>query len=345
MRVTLLEPGDAAWADALARAPHDVHHLPAYVALCARTTERGRPAAFRVDDAAGRSLLLPVVLRDVPGAPGRLDATSPHGYPGPLLGGASPGEPFLPAALEALVDDARRRGLVTLFVRLHPLLNAGWSALGGHGALVAHGETVVVDLALPEAEQWRQTESGHRNQIHRGARAGLRASFDASWRHLAGFGRLYRETMRRVGASAYYDLSDEYFADLRAALDGRLHLAVVEVDGALAAAGLFTRCGEVVQYHLAGMSADHARHRPTKTLVHHARLWAKAEGARWLHLGGGVGAAADRLFAFKAGFSHLRRTFETWRVVLDPTAYARLCAASGDPGGALAGFFPAYRRG
>ena len=52
--------------------------------------------------------------------------------------------------------------------------------------------------------------------------------------------------------------------------------------------------------------------------------WARARGNRWLHLGGGVGARADGVFAFKAGFSQLRWRFRTLRVIADETQYREL---------------------
>jgi hypothetical protein len=64
-----------------------------------------------------------------------------------------------------------------------------------------------------------------------------------------------------------------------------------------------------------------------------------------LHLGGGRGGAEDSLFRFKAGFSDRRHAFATWRWVVRPEAYERLCAARRAAGGPEppAGFFPAYR--
>jgi len=329
----------------LARAPHDFYHLPAYVELSSRTTDQGEPVGLLVRDGE-RALLQAAVLRDIPGESRWRDATSPYGYPGPLLAGAEPSNPFAASALEALSAELRSRGVLALFVRLHPLLNEDCSVLGSRGTLVQHGETVVVDLSLPEDELWRQTQSGHRNEINRARRAGHQVFIDDQWSHYDGFRRLYRETMGRVEASSYYFFDDDYFDQLRSALGPRLHLAGVEIGGALAAAGLFTEVSGVVQYHLSGMSEAFARERPTKLMLDHVRSWAKSRGNRWLHLGGGLGGAQDSLFRFKAGFSKLRRAFCTWRLVTDEAAYRRLVAAKhpGAHGDDRTGYFPEYRR-
>ena len=239
MQVTVLTPDAAEWCRVLAGAPHDFYHLPEYVELCSRATDPGEPRALVIADGE-RALLQPLVLRAIPGEARWRDATSPYGYPGPLLVGADAASPFVAEGASALREELGRLGVLTLFVRLHPLLNDGWGGLAAAGTVVEHGETVVVDLSLTEEELWRQTQSGHRNEINRARRAGHVVRIDEAWQRYDGFKQLYRETMKRVDASTYYFFDDAYFDGLRRALGAKLHLAVVEIGGELAAAGLFT---------------------------------------------------------------------------------------------------------
>ena len=53
------------WKEALQHADHDMYHVPEYVVLDARLYG-GTPAAFWYAE-DGRQLLLPLILRDVPG--------------------------------------------------------------------------------------------------------------------------------------------------------------------------------------------------------------------------------------------------------------------------------------
>jgi hypothetical protein len=336
VKAELLEPDAPRWRETVASLPHDVYHLPSYVRLAA-LHDGGEPRAAYVEDGAAR-LLLPLLVRRA--GRGLLDGTSPYGYPGPLVSGPAG---FARQAWDAVAERLRAEGLVSLFVRLHPLLNA--EPPEGAGLVVEHGETVSVDLTLPASELWRQTSSGHRNEVNRALRAGHRACFDDGWEHLATFCRLYRATMKRRGASAYYLFPDSYFERLREALGDRLRLAVVDVHGTIAAAALFTETAGIVQYHLSGSDETLGRDGAVKLLLQFVREWAKARGNVRLHLGGGVGGRADSLFQFKAGFSHSRHSFRTLRVVLDSAAYAELVRARGpvlDPG-RLDGFFPLYR--
>jgi hypothetical protein len=339
MKAELLDAGDARWASFLVDARHDFYHLPAYVDLCA-AQENGEPFALIVED-GDRSMLLPMIIRPIPG--GATDAISPYGYPGPLLRGTD--DPaFLSDALAAGGAMLGARGIISLFVRLHPLLNP--TPPTGVGTVVRHGDTVSVDLTLPIEELWRQTRSGHRNEINRARRLGRVASFDESWRRFDAFKQLYRATMARVEASSSYLFDDAYFDGLRAALGDHLRLCVVEAGGEVAAAALFVETCGIVQFHLSGTDSRFEHEAPTKLMIDFVRAWAKDHGDRHLHLGGGLGASDDSLFQFKAGFSHLRHAFHTLRMVCDEREYARLALAhdpAADPT-VLDGFFPLYRR-
>jgi hypothetical protein len=338
MKAELLSPDAPEWGAFLRDAEHDFYHIPAYARFSAKT-EGGDPCAVYVEDGQSR-LLLPLVLRPVADGTWR-DATSPYGYPGPLV--AEGDDAF---ACEAMASAARLladEGVVSLFVRGHPLIGPALPA--GLGTVVEHGPTLSADLTIAPEELWRRTSSMHRNQIQKSVRSGHRVYFDEGNR-LSAFAALYRETMERVGASDYYLFTDEHFQDLREALGPRLRLCLVDIEGEVAGGGLFVETGPFVQYHLSATNGRFRREGPTKLMLHFVREWAQERGVRRLHLGGGVGGAEDSLFAFKAGFATDRHCFRTLRVVTDPAAYSALVAAhdpAADPADAR-GFFPLYRR-
>lgn len=326
------------WLAFLRGVDHDFYHLPAYAALCA-LHEGGTPQALIVEDGI-RGMLLPLIVRLVPG--GRSDASSPYGYPGPLLRGTED-QAFLNEAFRAGIRTLRAAGVVTAFVRLHPILNVQPPDVG---TVVQHGETVSVDLSKPDEVIWAEMRENHRRGILRARRLGYVARIDESWEHFEAFKHLYRATMARHSASPYYDFDDRYFEDLRAALGERLHLNVVLMDRTVASAGLFVQTCGIVQYHLVGSDETFAKDQPGKLLIDTCIRWAQARGHRLLHLGGGVGGDEDSLMHFKAGFSPLRHPFRTLRVIVDEPEYRRLVATSDhtDDLGDLAGFFPPYRR-
>jgi lipid II:glycine glycyltransferase (peptidoglycan interpeptide bridge formation enzyme) len=232
---------------------------------------------------------------------------------------------------------------VSVFVRLHPLLDA--DAVDLPGISVLHGETVAVDLTRPESQQWRETRKSHRQQIRRAERLGYRASVDDDLRHLDAFSRLYRATMDRRHAESYYHFDDAYFRGLADVLRHRLILCVVESGGVLCAAGIFVETEGIVESHLSADDPARSKGGVKKLMYDHVRRWAMARGDRWLHLGGGVGGQADSLLHFKAGFSPLRRPFRSLRAITRAADYRRLVHEAGlspdahDP----SAYFPAYR--
>jgi hypothetical protein len=328
------------WSSILRTAPHDFYHLPGYVALSARH-EGGQPAAVVVEG-DGAAMLLPLILRPIPG--GGKDATSPYGYPGPIFAGPRD-DRFATDAISEAAKVLAEQGVVSLFVRFHPLLNP--EPRSEFGTIVSHGETVVIDLSQDDAEMWRETRRNHRREIRNAQLAGHRVYEDVDLRHFARFTDLYQQSMLRVDAAPFYFFDDAYFDALRSTLGSRLHLIVVELDGVIATASIEVETDGIVQDYLTGTDERLNRHAPGKLLIHFVRSWARQRGNRWLHLGGGLGAVNDSLLAFKAGFSRRRLPFHTLRAVLDEDRYRELVRTFNpvcDPD-AVDGFFPAYRLG
>ena len=337
MRTEFLAPGAPAWTDFLDQVPHDFYHLPGYVELCARR-EGGQAAAFLARDGAC-GMLAPLVLRPVPGGGTWQDASAPYGYPAPLFQG-EPDPAAMAALLRAFALAGAEQGLVSAFFRLHPLLPLPVAPFAQAGTLVEHGETIYLDLDLSPEELDRQTRANHRADAHRLWKRGFRADLD-DWSRLDAFVAIYLETMVHCGAQDAYRFDGQYFRDLRACLGEQLHLCMVlGPAGESVAGGLFTRVDGLMQFHLAGTAEAWRRDGPAKLMLLHMRDQARAWGVRRLHLGGGVGCAEDSLAFFKQGFSRLRATFRTFRMVLLPQVYRDLA------GGAVPtdAFFPAYRR-
>ncbi|HLO34438.1 MAG TPA: GNAT family N-acetyltransferase [Candidatus Deferrimicrobium sp.] len=352
MRAELLDADSSRWTEVLAGIRHDFYHLPEYLRFAVRRQEAGEPLAFVAED-EGNRLFVPLIVRSIPetaaagGAP-LLDVSGPRGYPGPLVALDQTREldDFVDRALQALTAALRERGVVSAFLRLHPLLAPPLEPFRRAGTIVHHGDSISIDLTLPDEELWRQTDHGHRQGIRKATRLGYAARVDDSWQRFDGFVAVYQETMRRLDARPFWHLTADYFRDLRETLGERIHLCVVEIGDELAAAGLLTELGGLVEFHLSGTADAHLRASPSKVLIDHARTWAKARGNDCFHLTGSL-RPGDPLSQFKAGFSPARHPVWTWRLIVDPEEYRRLSsgweAAHGVEADAPDGFFPAYR--
>lgn len=344
METLLLAPGDPRWEEALASLPHDIYHLPAYLRVEAARVG-GEPLAVWIREGEER-LLLPLVLAPTAGArqEGALDALSPYGYPALLCSDRLP----LDAALATLKGALAARGASSLFVRLHPLLPLPAAALERHGRLVAHGETVWLDLAADAEERRRQLRPQFRKAIRRLQEAGVTVRCDRDFLHYDRFRRLYHGTMAKNRAAGWYFFDEGYFAALREALGERLTLWLAEAaDGSVAAAALIFEEGGLVQYHLGTTAPDQPYAEAMKLLLYSVGEWGAGRGNRALHLGGGLGAGNDSLFYFKSGFSHRRGRFHTWRAICDEGRFAAAVArweeAAGRPADGPDGYFPPYR--
>lgn len=354
MEGELLGPASPLWLMILSLVPYDFYHLPGYVAAEALRMG-GEPLAFLFQEEES-FFFLPLVLRPlrvlgekIPGLAAANDAISPYGYPCPLYRApADPGRAseFLDRALAALKKKMSELGAACGFFRLHPLLPVPEGDFKSAGALVEHGQTVWVDLTQSEEELWRQTRPTCRNNINTVKRKGATVRMDVEWKHLDRFVEIYHQNMDQVGAADWYYFSKSYFRTLRTALGPALKLAVVEDQGKVVTVGLFTLVNKIVQYHLSGTPDEERRNHYPKLMLDFVRSWAKREGAEMFHLGGGVGAHADNLFFFKAGFSDLRARVLSWRVVFNPEIYDRAVAAweekTGQKASGMTEYFPPY---
>jgi CelD/BcsL family acetyltransferase involved in cellulose biosynthesis len=339
MRGRLVTCDDPAWTSLLHRVPHDFYHLTSYLKLSANQ-ESGIARAVLVEG-GDRVFLLPLILRAIPG--GSRDATTPYGYPGPIGTGLED-QSFVDAAFQEVRRVLSAEGITSLFVRFHPVLNE--VVPDGAGLVVDHGGAVAIDLSQTAEALWQQMRKNHRRQIIKSIRSGHTVGLDESEEAFEAFKLLYRATMKRVDAPAYYSFDDAHFEELRSAMGERMRVAVVRIGHEVAAAGLFIEEGGIVEYHLSGSDERFAKFSPTKLITHFMTCWARERGNRWLHLGAGNREPDDALLHFKSGFSTPRHRFRTLRVVLDSAEYLRL-AVERDPCAdptRLDGYFPAYRK-
>lgn len=353
MQTQLIDPDDARWAAMLPSVPHEFYHLPGYSRLEAKRMG-GVPKALYAED-GGRRLLLPFIVRDLPGgllagegSSPALDAGSAWGYPGPLI--ASTGQDndaFVEAALRSGQETLQTHGVVALFARLSPLFPIP-AALGRVGALVQHGPCFWLDLEESEEELQNQLRSRYRSYLNALRRDGVEARFIPFADRMDEFIALNHHTMERVGAADWYYFDRSFYEGLNALLGDSLKLCAVELGGRMLAGGLFISSGGIVQYYVSGVDKSLGQPHATKLMITTVRDWARATGHRRFNLGGGVGANDDALSQFKRGFTKHSSIFHSWRLVTDELRYDQAVRQwenrSGIPADTVGGYFPAYRK-
>ncbi len=325
----------------------DAYFLPEYVGFYER---RGEGEALLFFYREGRkTVLYPFLRRPLPELPGigraaasHCDVSSAYGYGGPLVTSGVKDTGFTSRARACLEDHFQRMGVVSEFIRFHPILGnqAVWPTVPSR----FDRNTVAIDLTLSTDGLWEHMDPSTRRNVRKSFRLDLSIELSRSPDRYEGFWRLYDQTMERVGATNYYRFSLDYINTLADCMGDKAIICTVSHRGKPAAAGIFLHAGRYLHYHLGGSDAALLHVRPNDRMFFEMAKWGISNGAESLHLGGGNGAN-DSLFKFKAGFSRDLRDFYVAKVVHDEELYATLMEArmrqSGKPPATR--FFPAYR--
>jgi hypothetical protein len=324
---TLAELDAPAWDALLARLGCADAYLRSDYVAGATLLEPGAPVYLHASGGSG-DVVFACILRDDPA-----DVVTPYGYGGPVAVGSQP--PL--AGFRRLYEEwCRERGVVSSFVRFHPLFANHRYAEGFH--LEPLASTVSWQLQGP-GDLYEGMHSDHRRLVRKARAAGLTVSIEPRPGDLDAFVSLYERTMARKGAEGFYFFSREYWRSL-----ARLEYLVradALLDGRLLSSSLFLATPPWLHYHLSASSEEGHGLGATRLLLLEVASWARELGFEQLHLGGGVGGRDDSLHRFKQRFAPAG-SVEAWigKAVHDEHRYREL---SGAREVTFEGFFPAYR--
>lgn len=293
----------------------------------------GTPILFKVSQ--GEELFIfPLLSRDILGTAYK-DLTSVYGYPSFLYSGRDP-ERFV-TLWNYLLKYLKHKGYVSLFSRLNPLLV---SDAIRRSVSADVGNIVYIDLDRPESEQLKAYRNNHRRDIRKLERLGVECiASNGEEASLDAFIANYQATMGRLEANEYYLFSRNYYKQLLGTKDFESKIYSCYLEGEIICSGLFTFCGDFVQYHLGGTHLDYARLAPTKIMFEQVRKDAARLGFKKFSLGGGVGFKDDALFNFKKGFSDCTATFGVINEIINKEVYQELSKDIESD----SVFFPLYR--
>lgn len=344
---TFIDANDPRWLAHLCSSPHDLYHLPAYAEIeAAWIGAQATAYLYRENEA---SMLLVLLERPLPNGQGT-DAVTPYGYSGPIT--SLPCDPsFMQRAFAAYHSSAQQRGILTTFMRLHPLLvpriSMPPSIPAGSWVEEERGVTLTMPLGGDDTAFFNGMARGHRAAVRRLRDAGARLVMDTAqvWN---AFPCIYRHTMEKVHASPGYFYSDDYLDRFRRDLEGVVHCAgIADSSDQVMCAGLFTKVGATLQYHLSGTADGFTKQEPMKLLLAEMRGWALKNGINSFHLGGGLGGKRDTLYQFKQRFRGSEHEFRTVSIVHDDLKYKALTTKMAEKQGisslVASEFFPRYR--
>lgn len=353
-----VEAEAAHWDGLVSASPApDIYYRPGY-ARAYEVEGQGRAVALQVTvtDAA---FLFPVLLRPLAGLPfapdaAGQDAITPYGYGGLLpLHSARPSPQQVRAGVSALAGWCKSNDVVSIMLRLHPLLAQEQDlqpAAGPDLSLHPFGPTTALAL-----DGWSESSlrKGRRSDLAV-ARRSLRVTCSDAPQASPGapplpealsiFRALYEATMDRVGAAAFYHFSPDYYAALADGVGERMAVTLAWKQDQPAGGAIFFADRRFAHYHLSATDEAGRACKATTLLIREGIDWARARGCRLLHLGGGV-SGDDSLFRFKKGFGGEVHQYAFAGLVCHPQRYQALAASRlaqvGTP--PRRNFFPVYR--
>lgn len=321
------------WSPLLSRlGVNDLYFTQPYLRLAA-TIEPGDPVLLHLKGVKG-DVVLALLIRDIPGHSLR-DAITPYGYGGPVVSGI---DPPINEFNRGWLRWCSQRGIVTTFVRFHPLY--------ANHLLPQPVGMRVRDLAgtvawrLDAGDLLEGMHGKHRNVVRKAERAGVHVSLDPGPASLAKFIPLYEETMRRAGASVSYLFTRAHWRAVRDEIGNSVAFANAWHGSELIASAMLVRSGAWLHYHL-GASSDEGRSRGASTIVlYSAALYGQSIGCSRLHLGGGVSGRDDSLLRFKRRFDPESQllTSRVGSLVHDLTRYREMGGTD-----VYDQYFPGYR--
>ena len=332
---------DKDWDKQISDYHFDIYHLSGWIAASA-VVDKGIPQGI-IAQYQNKKFFLPIIIREIDSE--HWDATSTYGYGGPLMDTLLTNAQ-LDIVLEAVRTFLSERGCVSLFMRLHPIINKDW--LPAVGQALTHGLTLMSDLEKSEEEHWSETQNRHRRGIKKALKMNVVTKIEPLTKESAMvFSNIYKETMEHVKASQYYFFDDDYFFNLFENLHDRIVLITAYQDDKAIGSSIYTICKEsgIMQFHLGGTLNAYTHLQPSKLITHVARDWGRENKYKLLHLGGGLGSKLDSLYEYKKGFSSRELLFKTYRLVVNPAKYAALVANKWFTENDLSSeFFPLYRQ-
>ena len=249
------------------------------------------------------------------------DLETPYGYGGPLSDGVVSDE-SQKKFLSELKEYAESEGIVSQFLRFHPLLsNHELMPLAFETRYLR--DTIYIDTASPELIM-SNMDSKNRNMVRKAIKNGVTierrpiSDYDA-------FLSMYNETMLKDKASDYYTFKEAYFESQFALVDNAC-IFYAMLEGEPIAGSIMYYNDRYLHYHLAGTHTEYRRYSPSNLMLYEASCWASKKGIKQFHLGGGM-QPDDNLFGFKKQFNKYGRLpFVVGRTILNDSKYRDLLA-------------------
>ncbi|MGA2079071.1 MAG: GNAT family N-acetyltransferase [Holophaga sp.] len=325
----------------------EVFAHPEYSARFANPQMKTLCAWFR--DSGGEALF-PFTLRDLslePWGQGLTrcwDLTTPYGYGGPFRVGAPSPEGFW----DGFSRWVKEQGVVCGFIRRSLFKERLLPLPEGERQLALN---VVRPLRTPLETMWMEYEHKVRKNVNKARRNGLTCRPDPDWDFLPDFLEIYRFTMDRRNAAAFYLFDDAFFDGFKSNLpNNALLFHVHDANGKIVSTELILISTHHIYSFLGGTLPEGFPVGANDLLKHTINEWGHDHGLEDFVIGGGY-RPGDGIFLYKKAFAPDGvRPYLVGNLVWDPETYSSLVArrrawewSQGREWDPSPTFFPAFR--
>lgn len=301
------------WLNCINHYDHDFYHTWDFHCLSKNNSE-GEPILFYLEK-SGESVVFPLLERNIIETDYK-DLTSVYGYPGPLF--STSDTVIQNALLNSLLEQISKLGYISIFSRLHPIINGDSLNFS-----VNLGDVVYFDLTQSIEAIYASMRKVHRRDVRK-----LKQSDLVLKKHdhitdvgISEFKYIYDTTMDQLQARDYYYFDEEYYKRLVNSEEYSTSIYTVYSEGKAISSAMMIRTGHFGQYYLSGTLPDFYKENSTKLILACTMEDMHQAGLKYFILGGGVGAEKDSLFDFKYGFGRNMAPFNVMKQILDQTKY------------------------
>jgi len=286
---------------------YDIYYLSSYVKAFMIHGD-GEPKLFYYEDNHIKAINV-VMLRDIEKdvnftykiPPNTFfDIVTPYGYGGFLIEGA-----INESSLELLKNEYSefcvRRGIISEFVRFHPVLNNS-EILKSIYDTSKLGRTIAIQLDSKQ-QIWSNLISKNRNMVRKSSKSGVEIFCGRSKELFELFMPLYNSTMEKDQAKRYYYFKDDFYKSILYDCKYNAIIFYAVFQDKIIAMSIILLANGRMSYHLSASNREYQHLAPTNLLLYEAACWGSENGFKTFHLGGGLGSNEDNLYKFKSSFN------------------------------------------
>jgi lipid II:glycine glycyltransferase (peptidoglycan interpeptide bridge formation enzyme) len=253
------------------------------------------------------------------------DLISPYGYGGPIIKHKTKQKTEVMEKFKKdFANYCQKNNIVTEFIRFNPIIQ-NHKDFANYIKVDKRNKTVYIDLTKNKEILLKEMNKKTRNLIKKAQKNNIQISLSKKREDMKKFFELYEKTMKKTNASQKYFFPEKFFKNTYNYLGDNISLFTAKYKDKIIATSLFMHKGNSIHYHFSGSDKNYLNLSPNNLLLWYVALWAKKQGYKKFHLGGGLSNnPKDSLFHFKSGFSNTTRRFYTASLIHNNKSYKTL---------------------